>query len=92
MVPVGSTCAAAGPRRRAATLAVMPTTRRRPKGKGGALWTGGAARGLGGGARTRETLAPRISSFFSGERRWCAAGLVGGCVWEAVVKTRGGVR
>jgi hypothetical protein len=61
MVPVGSTCAAAGPRRRAATLAVMPTTRRRPKGKGGALdrWRGG---GLGGGERTRETLAPRISS------------------------------
>lgn len=33
MVPVGSTRAAGGPRRGAATVAVMPTTRPRPEGE-----------------------------------------------------------
>jgi hypothetical protein len=91
-VPLGSTCAAGGPRRGAATLAVMPTTRPRPEGGRG----GGRrlVRGSGGRPRGARPLVSDSAAFpsplvFSVERRrwrgvcvrWWCAGV--GWVWEA---------
>jgi hypothetical protein len=88
MAPVGSTCAAAGPRRGAATLAVMPTTRRRPRGKeGGRLF-----RSRREGLEERPRLDPRSEDlvfFLSGELRWRRRRWVGFGRWsggEASIK------
>jgi hypothetical protein len=91
-VPLGSTCAAGGPRRGAATLAVMPTTRPRPEGGRGGR--GRLVRGSGGRPRGARPLVSDSAAFpsplvFSVERRrwrgvcvrWWCAGV--GWVWEA---------
>jgi hypothetical protein len=89
-VPLGSTCAAGGPRRGAATLAVMPTTRPRPEGGrggdgrgGGDGWCGDRAGGRAGLGRwyrippRSPLLSSSPSSGGAGGASACGGGALG---------------